>query len=115
MCADSRNLHRFVLGLLFLLLLPPSAGAQSAGTDDFELCNHSLADPDAGIAACTRLLEHRSTGTKVFAAYNNRGVAKVRKGKLDEAIEDFTSALSQNPKFVDALKNRGIAYHMEGN
>jgi tetratricopeptide (TPR) repeat protein len=96
------------------LLPPQSAAGKTAGANDFEVCDHSLVDPDAGIAACTRLLEHPSSGTKVFSLYNNRGLAKVRKGNLDDAIADFTSALNQNPKFVEALKNRGIARHMQG-
>ena len=33
---------------------------------------------------------------------------------LDDAIADFTSALNRNPKFVDAFKNRGLAYKMQG-
>ena len=36
------------------------------------------------------------------------------KGYLDDAIADFTSALNRNPKFVDAFKNRGLAYKMQG-
>src|ERR1700730_7764849 len=108
--AAPRKLCSLILGLLLLAL------EGKAGIDiDPELCDHSLADPDAGIPACTRLLEHPSSGTKVFSLYNNRGLAKVRKGNLDDAIADFTSALNKNPKFVGALKNRGIARHMQGN
>ena len=99
-----------ILGLLLLAL-----EGKAARASDAELCDRSGADPDAGIPACTRLLEHPSEGTNVAAAYNNRGVAKVRKGYLDDAIADFTSALNRNPNFVDAFKNRGIARHMQGN
>jgi len=117
MFANRRSLSRLALviaGVLFLLLPPQPAGAQTAGAGDSELCDRSGADPDAGIPACTRVLDHPSKGTNVPAAYNNRGVAKVRKGDLDDAIKDFTSALDRNPNYADAFKNRGIARHMMG-
>ncbi len=117
MFASRRNLSRLALviaGVLFLLLPPQPAGAQTAGAGDSELCDRSGADPDAGIPACTRLLDHPSKGTNVPAAYNNRGVARVRRGDLDDAVKDFTSALDRNPNYADAFKNRGIARHMQG-
>ncbi len=98
----------FVAGIFFV---PLPLRAVAAG--DQELCDHSLADPDAGIPACTRLLDHPGEGTNVPAYYNNRGVAKVRKGDLDSAIQDFNSALDRNPRYADAFKNRGIARQMQ--
>ena len=112
MFVSCRNLSRlllFIAGVLFPLLPPQSAGAQDAA-----LCDRAGADPDAGIQACTRLIEHPSAETKVPAVYNQRGVAKARKGDLDDAIADFTSALNVNPKFVDAFKNRGIVRQKQG-
>jgi hypothetical protein len=97
---NCRNLKRLLLcmaSLLFLLLAMPPA---SAG--DSELCDKAGADPEAGIPACTRLLEHPSAETKIPAVYNNRGVAKVRKGNLDDAIADFTSAIDHDSRFVAA-------------
>ena len=96
--------------MLFLLLALPQARA-----GDAEICNHSAADPDAAIPACTRLLTHPDDGTNVPRSVQHRGVAKVRRSYLDDAISDFTSALNQNPKFVDAFKNRGLARKMQGN
>ena len=119
MFVNCRNLSRLLLvivGVFFLLVPPQTAGAQTAGAGDAELCDGAGADPDAGIPACTRLLEHPSAETKVPAVYNQRGVAKVRGGyNLDDAIADFTSALNKNPKFVDAWKNRGLARKMQDN
>jgi tetratricopeptide (TPR) repeat protein len=100
---------RWVAHLLVLLLAMPQARAE-----DVVLCDRAAADPDAAIPACTQLVEHPREGTSVAAAYNNRGMAKLGKGYLDDAIADFASALNQNPKFVDALKNRGLAYKMQG-
>jgi len=71
----------FILGFLLLLL-----AGKAVSASDFELCDHPLADSDAAIAACTRLLERPSSRTKIIDVYNNRGVAKVRTGNLNEAI-----------------------------
>jgi tetratricopeptide (TPR) repeat protein len=98
-----------VAGLPFVLF-----PLRSAGADDLQLCNDALADPDARIPACTRILEHPSGGINIAEVYSHRGTAKVRKGYLDDAVADFTSALNQSPEFVDALKNRGIARHKQG-
>ena len=93
-----------------LSLVSPAAAADG----DLELCNHSLSDPDAGIPACTRLIDAAKDATNTPGFYNNRGVAKVRKGDLDSAIKDFSSALDRNPGSVDAFKNRGLARQLGG-
>ncbi|HXW72953.1 MAG TPA: tetratricopeptide repeat protein [Methylocella sp.] len=103
--AANRNRHR-------------DAGApqeDSASVDrDHQLCDHSLANPAAGIPACTRLIDREGDGENTAGYYNNRGVAEIGTGDLNSAIDDFASALSRKPDFFDALKNRGIAYHMLG-
>ena len=58
---------RWVVHLLVLLLAVPQAWAQGGS-----LCDHAADNPDAGIPACTQLIEHPSQGTNVAAAYNNR-------------------------------------------
>ncbi len=102
------------LGLLIaplvLALCPPARAADS----DVDLCNHSLNDPDQGIPACTRLIDSERDAAIAPGLYNNRGVAKVRKGDLQGAIQDFTGALDRNPNFVDAYKNRGLARLIAG-
>jgi tetratricopeptide (TPR) repeat protein len=121
MFARRRNPNCFLAFILSLLLVAPALGkTRTAGRDqqaadrDQDLCAHSLANPDAGIPACTRLIDRDGNGEKSPGFYNNRGVGKVRKGDLESAIRDFTSALDRNPNFADALKNRGIAFHHLG-
>lgn len=42
--------------------------------------------------------------------YSDRGVAKWRLKRLDEAIADFTKAVSLNPEYAPAYNNRGNVY-----
>jgi lipoprotein NlpI len=44
------------------------------------------------------------------ADYNNRGIAKVRKGDFDGAIADYSRALELDPKFGIAYADRGISH-----
>jgi Tfp pilus assembly protein PilF len=42
-------------------------------------------------------------------AYNNRGVTKYLQGNYAGAIPDFTMAIHQHPKFIDAYHYRGLS------
>jgi uncharacterized caspase-like protein len=113
-----------IVGLVLLLpaaptvraevLVFPAGPAAQEGGNDLDLCSHSLRAPDAGIPACTRLIEADRDGRESVGYLNNRGVAKIAKGDLESAIKDFTSALDRKPNFVDGFRNRGLAYHMQG-
>jgi tetratricopeptide (TPR) repeat protein len=47
-------------------------------------------------------------------AYNNRGLARQLKGRLDEAIADFDKALALDPHFAGAHYNRASAAKAKG-
>lgn len=51
----------------------------------------------------------------VAAAWNNRGVARVRLGDLDGAVQDYTHALALAPNDAEIVFNRGNAYAAAGN
>lgn len=51
---------------------------------------------------------------KYEKAYNNRGSAYGYIGKLNNAIDDFTAAIKNNPTFSDAYNNRGMTYRQMG-
>jgi len=46
----------------------------------------------------------------VPVAFLNRGVALGKEKKFDPAIDDFSKAITMNPKYTKAYYNRGIAY-----
>ena len=48
------------------------------------------------------------------AAYNNRGVAYHRKGKLDLAVKDYNIAIKLNPDDANAYSNRSNVYREMG-
>jgi tetratricopeptide (TPR) repeat protein len=100
----------FVVGLAAIFLLVARAYSLEAG--DMESCRTSANDPAAGVPACTRLIGKDSTGPQAAAHFNDRGVGKVHLGEIAEAIRDFNSALERNPTFVDAYKNRAIAFQL---
>jgi tetratricopeptide (TPR) repeat protein len=104
----------FAAGVFFLLVSPQAIAAQppEPAPSDVALCNRPLFDPGQAISACTRLINGDPKGPQSAGWYNNRGIGKLKKGDLKHAIEDFAEALNRDSDFFDALKNRGIAYHM---
>ncbi len=55
-------------------------------------------------------LESNRYQLKYEKAYNNRGTAYGYIGELNNAIDDFTSAIKKDSTFADAYNNRGMAY-----
>ena len=100
------------LGRAIAILACFAMFTSARAADDFDLCNHTSSDPDAGIPACTRLIGREGESANIPGFYNNRGIGKIRAGDLGSAIEDFGKALDRNPKFTDAYLNRGIARQM---
>ncbi len=66
---------------------------------------------DAAIADYTLVLQE---DPRMAKAYNNRGVAYLRKGDLDAAVADFDACLAISPAFAEARCNRGLARFRKG-
>jgi tetratricopeptide (TPR) repeat protein len=47
-------------------------------------------------------------------AFDNRGLAYVKKGQIDRALQDYDQAIRVNPKFAVAYVNRGDALRSKG-
>jgi tetratricopeptide (TPR) repeat protein len=69
---------------------------------------------EAGIKACTALIEAGTHSADVMAiAYHNRGLEYFKQRNYEQAINDYSAAVSLNPGYADAYNNRGNAYHIK--
>jgi tetratricopeptide (TPR) repeat protein len=109
-----------------------AAARSSLGSEDKECAD--TANPEAAIAACTRLYEDRGLGRSNRAiALGNRGAAKkmldsdnpqyycqrgdarLRTNANDDAIADFSAAIRQSPRLLWGYHGRGQGYLAIGN
>ena len=102
---------RRVLIVLSLTFFALPVFAQTSDADWAKCTSH---DPDASIARMHRAIQSgRVTGTDLANAYQNRGIAYVQKNLYDQAIADFSKALSFNPNDVDIYYDRGTSYSLK--
>ena len=103
---------RKILLALGLLLAALPAFAQTSAAD-FAKC--ASADPDTQIGACTAIIQSgQDTGTNLAIDYYDRGIGYAAKGVADQAIADYSEAISLNPAFALAYLNRGMCYDAKG-
>ena len=103
---------------ILLFTLPCAAQAQMSvstfGATDAQLCYQSAADDFASSTDdCDEALRNGGlTSRDKLATYVNRGIILNRAGRLDEAMDDFDTALSRNDDLAEALLNRGNTYYL---
>ncbi len=121
-CRFARRRARF--GLIVLLAAPAStiacAGAALAvqNAADKSMVKSQEASSallrgryDLAVAAYDDALKDTSLPpARQAPLYTDRGVAKWRLKQMDEAIADFTKAVSLNPEYAPAYNNRGNVY-----
>jgi tetratricopeptide (TPR) repeat protein len=92
-------------------------GFHSALADDSSACRDAATPAELRVPACTQLLENHSQPSDVNEKdiYLWRGNAKFKLSDFSGAVADYTSSLNRDPKNVDALQSRGLAYQMLGN
>lgn len=72
------------------------------------IANDKIGRPIAAIGDYQRALKI-SKGS-CADVYYNMGLAKCKQEKYEDALEDFTSAIEQNPHYSNAYYNRGLVY-----
>jgi tetratricopeptide (TPR) repeat protein len=111
----TRRTHRVTLSVVWLfvgsavILGSASAAAQGvAGREEnWRRCRD--ANADARISGCTALIQSGAEAQRDLAiAYHNRGTANRAKQLLDLALQDYDEAITQDPRFADAIGDRGI-------
>jgi tetratricopeptide (TPR) repeat protein len=101
---------RILIGLLCLMELTGAVTLSpriARASDDVQLCDNSVNDPDEGIPACTRIIND-SQSLKSETVFNNRANAWFRKGVYTNALQDYGAAIERNPRFVEAFRNRAF-------
>jgi tetratricopeptide (TPR) repeat protein len=96
------------------LAVPASAAVTVLGASSARLCFEAAdarsAPSTESIGRCDEALEREAlTDYEVVATYVNRGILKLRRGRIDEAIADFNVAIAKNPTEPEAYLNKGMA------
>ena len=94
-------------------LLASAALAQPS--PDWTACIASQQDPDAGIRACTAIINSgRERGRNLAIAYNNRGDGYWEKNDFDRALADYDQAIRVDKSYATAYVNRGLVWRDKG-
>jgi tetratricopeptide (TPR) repeat protein len=106
---------KFLVTTAVLLVAAPAFGAvQVIGSSSARLCYEAAETQGKPTAAeverCdTALSEEALTPDDEVATYVNRGILKLRLGRIAEAATDFDSAIRLDPNEPEAYLNRGMA------
>lgn len=72
-----------------------------------------LAEYDAAFADFDKALASNPDAMPLYGVHVNRGVTRLRQGKLDEAVADLQKAIELNPKQFQAHVNLAMAYQKQ--
>lgn len=108
---------RTVVFAALLAVLAPAATAQvtviggGLAKDCYEAAKYGLLSQVAAEELCTRALEHEALNLNNRAAtFTNRGVLRMRQGKLDAALSDYAASKRILPNSGPTWLNEGAAY-----
>ncbi|KCZ98260.1 hypothetical protein HPO_11674 [Hyphomonas polymorpha PS728] len=108
---------RTVVFTALLAVLAPAATAQvtviggGLAKDCYEAAKYGLLSQVAAEELCTRALEHEALNlTNRAATFTNRGVLRMRQGKLDAALSDYAASKRISPNSGPTWLNEGAAY-----
>ena len=93
---------------------PAAAGVTVLGSSSARLCFEATESvftprPDM-VRRCDEALDHEALSDyDRVATYVNRGILKLRTGRLEEAIADFDTAAAEDPDQAEAYLNKGLA------
>jgi tetratricopeptide (TPR) repeat protein len=108
------NLRFVMAAALVACAAPASAGLMVVGSSDARLCYEaadSPLNPTAGdIRRCDAALLHDTLSQyEIVATHVNRGILRLRRGMVDEAVADFDRAMVLDPEQPEAYLNKGAA------
>ena len=93
---------------------PAAAGVMVVGNSDARLCYEaadSPLNPTAGdVRRCDNaLLNDTLSQYELVATHVNRGILRLRRGGVEEAVADFDRAIQLDPNQPEAYLNKGAA------
>lgn len=108
------NLKLVMVGALAACAAPASAGLMVVGSTDARLCYEAADSPLNPAVRDTRrcddaLLHDALSQYEIVATHVNRGILRLRRGLVDEAIADFDRAMVLDPEQPEAYLNKGAA------
>ena len=96
------------------LAVPAAAAVTVIGATSARIC-YEAADARSmpsrtSIERCDEALERDAlTQYETVATYVNRGILRLRRGEIDQAIADFDTAIAKDPNEPEAYLNKGMA------
>ncbi len=97
--------------LLIALALTLVASPAWTQTPDENKARCFSTEAETKISGCTALINAKqTTGAELAVIYNNRGVAYDFEHLHEQAIADFTQAITIRPDYAYAYFHRGVAY-----
>ena len=96
------------------LAVPAAAAVTVLGATSARLCYEAAearsSPSESSINRCDDALQGEAlTEYEMVATYVNRGILKLRRGRIDDAIEDFDTAIARNPDEPESYLNKGMA------
>jgi tetratricopeptide (TPR) repeat protein len=96
------------------LAFPAAAAVTVIGSSSARLCYEAAearSIPSTNsIGRCDEALAGEPlTDYEIVATYVNRGILKLRRGQIDQAIADFDTAIARDPSEPEAYLNKGMA------
>jgi tetratricopeptide (TPR) repeat protein len=100
--------------LLAALAAPASAAVFVIGNSDARLCYESADSPmlpgPRDLRRCDEALLHENLSNyETVATHVNRGILRLRRGLIDEAVADFDRSIALDPEQPEAYLNKGAA------
>ena len=104
----------FIGVLLAACAAPAAASVMVIGSSDARICYESADSPimpqARDIRRCDDALAAGNLATyEIVATHVNRGILRLRRGMIDEAIADFDAASAVDPNQPEAYLNKGAA------
>ena len=93
---------------------PASAGVYVIGDSDARLCFEAADSPmvpsPRDVRRCDdALLNETLSNYEIVATHVNRGILRLRRGGIEEAVSDFDRAITLDPNQPEAYLNKGAA------